>query len=306
MNDFQSQLKQFVENNPNLVSMRETSHAGLYVLKYKKRVFYDSLWNEYLEECRGTIVDKDFNVVSRPFTKVYNFGVESKAPKISLDTNVTAYRKVNGFMVAMTHYRGNLIISTTGSTDSKYVDYAKEMMLTHAPMKRWEDAAWASHGATLMFECVHPEDPHIVPEKPGMYFLGWRENKWDSKINGYGIALANAWRKFALKVLGCYYADCIHVTMAELIAESKRCQHEGFVLYTKDGISTKIKSPYYLVGKFVARNPNTDKLLRADAKEKIEEEYYPLLDYIRENIESFTALTEQERLAFVRNFLENT
>ena len=106
MNDFQSQLKQFVENNPNLVSMRETSHAGLYVLKYKKRVFYDSLWNEYLEECRGTIVDKDFNVVSRPFTKVYNFGVESKAPKISLDTNVTAYRKVNGFMVAMTHYRG--------------------------------------------------------------------------------------------------------------------------------------------------------------------------------------------------------
>ncbi len=79
-----------------------------------------------------------------------------------------------------------------------------------------------------------------------------------------------------------------------------------YLSHPADGISTKIKSPYYLVGKFVARNPNTDKLLRADAKEKIEEEYYPLLDYIRENIESFTALTEQERLAFVRNFLENT
>jgi hypothetical protein len=47
-------------------------------------VFYDNLWNDYLEECRGTIVDENFNVVSRPFTKIYNYGVEDRSPKLAM------------------------------------------------------------------------------------------------------------------------------------------------------------------------------------------------------------------------------
>ena len=109
------ELKEFVLANPKLVNMRSAGE-GIYVLKYSKRVFYDNLWNDYLEECRGTIVDADFNVVSRPFTKIYNYGVEDKAPVLSDDTPVTAYRKVNGFMVAMTWYKDDILISTTGST----------------------------------------------------------------------------------------------------------------------------------------------------------------------------------------------
>ena len=46
------------------------------------------------------------------------------------------------------------------------------------------------------------------------------------------------------------------------------------------------------MAKWVARNPNTDKLmdLKNDIKERIEEEFYPLID-------------EQARLAWVRNEL---
>ena len=84
---------------------------------------------------------------------------------------------------------------------------------------------------------------------------------------------------------------------------TKACRHEGFVFYTDDGISSKIKSPYYLVKKWVARNPRTDKLMRDDIKQQIDEEYYDLVDHIRENIESYTNLDEQSRLKFVREFL---
>lgn len=35
-------------------------------------------------------------------------------------------------------------------------------------------------------------------------------------------------------------------------------------------------------------------------------EYYPLIDHIQSNIDEFTALDEQNRLEWVRNFLENT
>lgn len=51
------QLRKFVNENPKLVTMK-SSGDGLFVLKYTRRVFFDSLWNDFLEECRGTIIDE--------------------------------------------------------------------------------------------------------------------------------------------------------------------------------------------------------------------------------------------------------
>ena len=301
----QTDLKEFVLTNPKLVSMKPAGD-GIFVLKYRKSVFYDNLWNDFLEECRGTIVDADFNVVSRPFTKIYNYGVEAKAPVLSDNTLVTAYRKVNGFMVAMTWYNGDILVSTTGSTQNDYVDYAKEMMLKHQCWADWQMEIHAAKGMTLMFECCHPSDPHIVPEDAGMYFLGYRENSWDSKVKMYGVKVSNWAKDYALSQLKCNYAESYVLPLGELVAKSKQVKHEGFVFYTVDGVSAKIKSPYYLTSKWVARNPRTDKLvnMEADIKKNLDEEYYPLVDAIRANIVEYTAMNEQDRLTWVRNYLE--
>jgi hypothetical protein len=297
-------LKKFVEDNPKLVNMRPAGD-GIYVLKYKKTVFFDDLWNEYLEECRGTIVDADFNVISRPFTKVYNYGIEAKAPVLQDDTPITAYRKVNGFMVAMTWYNNDVLVSTTGSTDSDYVVYAKEMMQKHMSWTDWQKELKTAEGMTLMFECVHPSDPHIVVEDPGMYLLGMRDNTWDSKVMMYGKGMSEWARAYALSHLKCGYAEATHTTIGNLKELVKTVRHEGFVFYTEDGVSSKIKSPYYLTSKWVARNPRTDKLvdLNNDIKKNLDEEYYPLVDAIRANIVEYTAMDEQARLAWVRNFV---
>ena len=294
-------LKKFVEDNPKLVSMRPAGD-GIYVLKYKRTVFYDNLWNDYLEECRGTIVDADFNVVSRPFTKIYNYGIEAKAPVLSDATVVTSYRKVNGFMVAVTVHNGELLVSTTGSTENDYVNYAKEMMATHCPLTDWLFALGTSDckDMTFMFECVHPSDPHIIPEKAGMYLLGYREKTWESKVgHNYDVM-----RDLAAD-LKCFLPERIHITMLELKEEAKKVKHEGFVFYTDEGVSAKIKSPYYLTSKWVARNPRTDKLvdMNNDIKKNIDEEYYPLVDAIRANIVEYTQMDEQARLSWVRDFV---
>lgn len=297
-------MKDFVLNNPKLVKMREfEKYPGLYVLKYSKKVFYDDLWNDYLEECRGTVVDADFNVVSRPFTKIYNYGVEKKAPVLAPETMVVAHRKVNGFMVAMTWYNKDILVSTTGSLDSPYVEMAKEMMLTHQCWADWQMAVAGAEGFTLMFECVHPEDPHIVVEKTGMYFLGWRENTWESKVDGYFQTAA--WEEFVETDLKCYVPETYMTSVSNLLEHVKNVKHEGFVFYTADSVSSKIKSPYYLTSKWVARNPRTDKLvdMNRDIKQNLDEEYYPLVDAIRANIVEYTAMDEQQRLAWVRRQL---
>jgi hypothetical protein len=43
--------------------------------------------------------------------------------------------------------------------------------------------------------------------------------------------------------------------------------------------------------------------LQADIKKNLDEEYFGLIDAIRANIVEYTAMTEQERLAWVREQL---
>jgi hypothetical protein len=299
---FKDELKNFVLENPKLVKMNPAGE-GIFVLKYSKRVFYDNLWNEYIAECRGTIVDKDFNVISRPFTKIYNYGIEKEAPVLDDNTQVTAFRKVNGFMAAVTVHKGELLVSTTGSTANDYVEYAKEMMAKHSPLADWLMVLNTAdtEGMTFMFECVHPSDPHIIPEKPGMYILGYRENSWDSKVGHDPFVLTDL-----AAMLNCFRAESTTTNMIRLKEMAKTCKHEGYVFYTADGVSAKIKSPYYLTSKWVARNPRTDKLvdMNKDIKHQLDEEYYPLVDAIRANIVEYTAMDEQARLGWVRNYME--
>jgi hypothetical protein len=307
----QEDIKNYVLQNSGTVSMKESStYAGLFVLKYKSKVFYDSLWDEFLENCRGTIVDKDFNVITRPFNKAFNFRVESNAPELSDDTEVTAYRKVNGFFCAMTWYNNDILVSTTGSTDSEYVAMAKEMMLTHMPLVDWKMALSTPdcQGMTFMFEVVHPNDPHVIPEKSGLYFLGWRENTWDSKVHGYGKDMSTAWKEFAENTLHCYYAESDQATIGELVKLSKTCTHEGYMAYTKDGHCVKIKSPYYLFKKFIARK-SPEKLIniiqKNAYKDMVGEEFYPMCEHLSENLEEFSVKTEQERLEYIRTWLSS-
>lgn len=288
------ELRQYVEANPQLVRVRPSeSYPELSVLKYSKRVFFDGLWNDYLEECRGLVIDRDWNLVSYPFTKVYNYGVESRAPRLPGDTVVDAYRKVNGFMVAVTWHGDDILVSTTGSLDSPYVALAREMIQPNLELYRETCRAYDRY--TFMFECVHPSDPHIVPEVSGMYLLGLRP-----KVLGAPLVVSNA----LAEKFGAFAVEHTRCTVDELQETVRRVQHEGFVFYTEDGVCSKIKSPHYLVSKFVSRNPRTDKLMRPNIKQSLDEEYYPLIDAIQANITEFTALDEQSRLAWVRRFLE--
>lgn len=286
-------LKKFVEENPRLVSARPVGD-GLFVLKYKKAVFYDNLWNEYLEECRGTIVDEDFNIVSYPFTKIYNYGVEDKAPVLAPGTLVKPFRKVNGFMGAITWHDGKLLVSTTGSIAGPYVDMINELI--GSGREQYEYTCKRHPDYTFMFECVHPNDPHIIVEEPGLYYLGHRKKEFGSRIQ-----VDETWGL----IFGCKTAvGYDEITIEKLQEVVGYAVHEGFVFYTADGRAAKIKSPYYLTCKWVARNPRTDKLLTKEFKQQIDEEYYPLVDAIRENIVQYTSMDEQSRLSWVRNFLE--
>lgn len=281
-------VKSFVESNSKLVIKKQSSNKNIFILKYKNNVFFNDLWNPILEVCRGTLIDNDYNIISIPFTKIYNFGIEKRAPKITDETIVTAFRKINGFMAALT-WHDDLIISTTGSINSDFVGYVKEFITD-----KYIDLCKKNKDYTFMFECVHANDPHIIEEKPGLYYLGKRKKDWNSNIEINDI-------EYIGNSVGCFVPEKLIIPLAELKILLKSVKHEGFVIYTND-ICTKIKSPYYLINKWLARSSNKKLSLLLD-KSKIDEEYYPLIDYIKENINSFSVLDEQDKLKFIKEFL---
>lgn len=290
------------EDHKGLVLVKKTSDPDLFVLKYKAEVFLNSSWTPFLRECRGLVVDSDYNIVQYAFTKIYNFRKETGAPSWEDDVEVDVVRKVNGFMVAMGNHKGRLLISTTGSIDSDFVKLARSHVTPELEKFILENDAEGNH--TFMFECCDPSDPHIVDEEPGLYFLGLRENKFGSKIH-YNPQ-HEVWQSLGVKTI-----PVEHMTVGEVKEALKTCRHEGYVMYRETGDwlegtdeqeASKWKSPYYLVKKLFMRG-NIEKLLAKDIKQTIDEEYYDLVNEIEKNREEFSSMEEADRKVWIEKFL---
>lgn len=106
------------------------------------------------------------------------------------------------FMLAVTLVEGAITLSTTGSLDSDFVGYGWDLIRKMDRSEYDNFALFLSRhpGMTHIFEAVHPDDPHIIPEVEGLYYLGSRYHNTESGIvniaaadpGGSGFALAKS------------------------------------------------------------------------------------------------------------------
>lgn len=301
----ESTMFDFVERNPTLVSVKEQAN-GLHVLKYKNRVFYKNLWTPELMECRGTVVEvnedeRKLKVIQRPFTKIFNFN--ERGTRIHRDKLVVASRKVNGFMAALTWYKGKPLVSTTGSCDSDFAAMAYAML---SETGAFDLAGQFGGRLTWIFEIVHPDDPHICPEEVGVYLLGSRLTEWYASQHFFDEAELNVFAQ----VHKLKRPEVQLMKFGDLVKLNKTVDHEGFVCWTNDGQELKLKSPHYLVTKFLARM-RAEKLVQAietdpdQLKTRIDEEFYPVVDHIASIKNEFADSDEQTRIGMIREFIED-
>lgn len=286
-------LKRFVEENSQLASVTDAGD-GLSVIKYRRRVFYDNLWNDFLEECRGLVIDADWNPVVRPFKKVYNYG--ERDTTLDRDRVVYAERKVNGFMGAATWVSSinRVIYSTTGSLTSDFAILVQKWLSPYTEQFR------IMPNITFLFEICDATDPHIIPEAEGAYLIGMRQaGAWS-----VGVRCANSpmLDLYAEQMPGVMRPEHKMCRFSDVVSEMSQCRHEGYIVYPVDKWETeaglKIKSQYYLVQKAIARRRDIFSLNR----QQVDEEYYPLLDAIKAEGDRFTVLNEQDRLTWIRNY----
>jgi hypothetical protein len=274
---------------------------GLSVFKYARKVFYDRLWetDDLLLEARGMVLDDAGNKVIWPFTKVFNYLENNAGADLWKDTEIIAPRKVNGFMAACRMYKGELIVSTTGSLDSDFVALAR----THIEKL---DISKLRPFLTYIFEICDPSDPHIVEEEEGAYLIGARR-MGDSHPMAHECQLDD----LAVEI-GAMRPEVFYGTFGALWDMVKDCKHEGWMVRLADTEETvmKIKSPHYLAKKFLMRMGNKKVDQMFDNKDEflktIDEEFYAIVHYITRwwDKEKWKETDEAGRRAIIEKYFE--
>ena len=300
-------LKEYVEKNPKLAQIKESvRYPGLFVLKYKRTVFYNNLWDENLVEIRGRVINSAGDTVVNPFTKIFN-RFENDTD-IDRDEQVLAVCKVNGFMAGITYVPeiDEVIVSTTGSLDSDFVTLAEKYL---NPIKKDVKDRFLINGQrfTWLFEIVDETDPHIIKEKVGAYLIGVRgidEERYSSSET------IEKTLDVIAKEFGVMRPQWLVARFDAVVKMAKECTNEGFVVYgMQSKTSLKIKTPYYLISKFLARcgQAKLEHMLTHPDWinwNTIDEEFFPLIRYLSANKDDYLNMDEQDRLTYIQSFIE--
>lgn len=267
---------------------KRSDNGYLSTFKYARKVMYDYLWNKHPEllECRGHTYNNITGdlIVAAP-RKTFNYLENGTWLGKPLRESVTAYRKYNGFMACASSCAGEVVVSTTGSTKSQYVELAKDALGRHGRFSK-------DFNGTLLFEIIDPSDPHIVKEQTeGAVYLGYRHNT-------SGVFKPSTDTEY----LGID-------TTEDALVVCKTDRGEGFMLYDSQGHCCKMKTEYYIGKK---------KLMRMN-KQKVKHMWqYPLavqatlppywncaVDFIlsTQTLESWLEMTDQQRRAELEKFV---
>lgn len=284
--------------------------------KYSREVFWNHSWSSdpWLMKARGLVLDPSGAIVSHPFDKVFNYTEEGAGADLPNDAAIIEIEKLNGFLgiCSRNPFSGKLLMHTQGGFGGKHVDYIRELM---TPEQTGRTLGYlASNDVTLMFEVLHKADPHIIeytPEDMGLYLIGVRgkgfnDAAWtESEVDALAQALTYRRPKW------------MRTTKGQLMSKARRdgdglVKHEGWMVRLdteKQEFLFKLKTPYYLVSKFLSRlsDGRWKYLYQApdSFKKTLDEEFYPVVDSLIKNYrcQDILALDEGQRLATVRRLV---
>ncbi|MEL6936880.1 MAG: RNA ligase, partial [Cyanobacteria bacterium J06607_17] len=311
--DYSQRSPSFANLMEPLVSkklVKQVNDGLLTLFKYSSKAFFTpSAWDDYpeLKLARGVVVGLDGNPVSQPFPRTFNY--LERDTTLPPDTNVIAVEKLNGFLVSTFLHPYDLnqvVVTCSGSFQGTYVDYANSLLFRHGLYGRVLSWLQEHTDTTLLWEAIHPEDPHIIQyrsEDYGLHLIG-------AGMLGRGFVREDGLDAISttLQTPRPMWFPC---TFADAISKSHHVEHEGFMirLATDGTFALKLKSPYYLRTKFLARlNPKKCKSMYAQPqrfKQELDEVFWPLVDAVTSQVSQATWLnwSDVERRNFVQTWM---
>jgi len=238
------QLEDHIKNN--IVFKTKHPEYDLWIYNYTKHCVYERKWDETSIMCRGLILDKDYNIIARPFPKFFNY---EELPKETVDyymqQDYIAYEKMDGCLGILYFYNNIPYMASRGSFDSDYSKIANKLLNEKYSKYLYR----LDQEYTHIFEIIHPKTKIVVDyhNQEALYLIGilkTTENKELDLESPYA------------KALGFPTAESFEFNSYNEIKELDLENREGYVLRFPDNYRMKIKFENYVKIHSVLSNVN--------------------------------------------------
>lgn len=208
--------------------VRSQNHPSLplTIWNYTQKTQYEQKWDNVTLMCRGLILDRDGNIIARPFKKFFNIeeGRHTPTQKFSV------YEKMDGSLGIVFHYEGKWRIATRGSFTSDQAEKGAELLKRYNLEK-------LNPLYTYMFEIIYPENRIVVNygDTEDLVMLGKVCIKTGVSFD------VDDYIKHGFNVVRRYDSVEDYGELKQRISDNA----EGFVVVFKNGSRVKIKGTEY-------------------------------------------------------------
>lgn len=213
--------------NEDLVNANPHPTLPLTIYNYSKFCQFKSEWNEVTLQCRGLILDKDYNIVAKPFSKFFNLEEEKSIP----NEPYTIYEKLDGSLGILFYYDG-WHIATRGSFTSEQSQRAQQIL----DQKYSNLLDSLNKDCTYLFEIIYPENRIVLDygDREDLIMLGImnRVTLQEEELKDYGFPYLKP----------SQYDGMSFKQLKDLNLQN----HEGFVIKFQSGKRIKIKFEDYV------------------------------------------------------------
>lgn len=221
----------------------KTSHPTLPIdiYNYSRECQYSESWDEVTLNMRGTVIDRDGNVVARAFPKFFN--MEEHKPEDIPNEEFDVFEKLDGSLGILFHYEGKWHLATRGSFVSDQAIRGKEILNKY----KYERLL---PGFTYLFEIIYSENRIVCEyDYEDLILLAVIDNRdgyeiriHDNEAHLEGIRLLNLYRNLGFKIVKKYDGITDYRELKSKIQKNE----EGFVIKFKSGLRMKIKGDEYV------------------------------------------------------------
>ena len=128
----------------------------LYIYNYTQKTQFERVWNEITLECRGLILNENYNIVARPFAKFFNLGEfeNQEIPNLKFDV----FEKMDGSLGILYFHNNKPFIASRGSFNSDQSTKANELLNSKYELC----LANLDQSKTYLFEIIYPENRIVL------------------------------------------------------------------------------------------------------------------------------------------------
>lgn len=220
-----------------LVNIRDDG-AGLRILNYSDAALYTpGAWdNPAVRQCRGVIVDDEWNVIARPWAKFFNHG-QVEAGELDLSAPVEVTDKMDGSLGIIHLTREGLPrVASRGSFESDQAIHATAVLHSRYPNLANLDSI------TPLVEIIYPENRIVVDygDADDLVLLGGVEIETGEYLSPLTTAIFVGWGGPVTQVFE-------YDTLRDALAAPDRPGMEGLcVRYLDESRIVKVKQEDYV------------------------------------------------------------